>query len=162
MEGGKKAIGDALFTLNADDIFIGHNPKNVNSAKVIQKLEFHSIGTQFMSRQGCIIPDIVISKLLHHEFIGSLFSVITETAAKIHSIRRLSRMIPENEERKRPPWGEDRRGGISYPCFQNSNLSFIQLLARQKLKKNYFPLLAEDLQTAIRSNFITKNTKTNL
>lgn len=46
-EAAKVVINYAFDFLNASDIFAGHNPNNINSKKVLERLGFHFIGDEY-------------------------------------------------------------------------------------------------------------------
>lgn len=51
------AVIDYAFTmLKAEGLFAGHNPQNVGSQKVLNKLGFHYIGDEFYEHTGLYHP----------------------------------------------------------------------------------------------------------
>jgi len=55
-ETARAVIGYAFDALNAADLFAGHNPNNLNSAKVLQKLGFHYTHGEFYAPTGLYHP----------------------------------------------------------------------------------------------------------
>jgi len=55
-EAAKAVIRYALFDLDANGLFAGHNPNNTNSRKVLEKLGFTYVGDEFYEPTGLYHP----------------------------------------------------------------------------------------------------------
>ena len=62
VEAAKAVITYAFDVLRAESLFAGHNPHNVNSAKVLKKLGFSYIGEEFYAPTGLNHPSYVLKK----------------------------------------------------------------------------------------------------
>ena len=62
MEAAKAGIAYAFDTLQAEILFAGHNPQNVNSAKVLKKLGFSYVGDEFYAPTGLNHPSYTLEK----------------------------------------------------------------------------------------------------
>lgn len=60
MEAAKAAIAYAFDVLQAESLFAGHNPHNVNSAKVLKKLGFSYVGNEFYAPTGLKHPSYIL------------------------------------------------------------------------------------------------------
>jgi RimJ/RimL family protein N-acetyltransferase len=61
-EAAGAVIKYAFDTLQADSLFAGHNPHNVNSAKVLKKLGFSYVGDAFYAPTGLNHPSYLLKK----------------------------------------------------------------------------------------------------
>lgn len=55
-EAANAVINYAFHSLNASDLFAGHNPNNVNSKKILERLGFHYINDEFYELTGLYHP----------------------------------------------------------------------------------------------------------
>ncbi len=55
-EAAKAVINYAFSQLGASDLFAGHNPNNLNSRKILERLGFHYIGDEFYEPTGLYHP----------------------------------------------------------------------------------------------------------
>ncbi|MCM1217455.1 MAG: GNAT family N-acetyltransferase [Lachnospiraceae bacterium] len=55
-EAAKAVITYAFTRLSADKLFAGHNPKNVNSPRILARLGFHYIGDEYYAPTGLYHP----------------------------------------------------------------------------------------------------------
>ena len=62
VEAAKAVIAYAFDVLQAESLFAGHNPHNVNSAKVLKKLGFFCVGDEFYAPTGLNHPSYVLEK----------------------------------------------------------------------------------------------------
>ena len=68
VEAAQTVISYAFETLQADSLFAGHNPRNVNSAKVLKKLGFALVGEEFYAPTGLNHPSYVLKKPMSCRF----------------------------------------------------------------------------------------------
>ena len=61
-EAAEAVIRMAFADLDAAELFAGHNPKNVNSAKVLKKLGFVYTGDEFYPPTGLYHPSYILKK----------------------------------------------------------------------------------------------------
>ena len=62
VEAARAVINYAFSTLEADSLFAGHNPENIASARVLKKLGFKFIGTEFYSPTGLYHPSYKLER----------------------------------------------------------------------------------------------------
>lgn len=62
VEAAKAVIIYAFAVLQAESLFAGHNPRNVNSAKVLKKLGFSYMGDEFYEPTGLHHPSYLLQK----------------------------------------------------------------------------------------------------
>lgn len=67
-EAARAVIQYAFDILQADSLFAGHNPRNVNSGKVLRKLRFTCIGEEFYAPTGLNHPSYLLKRPLAFRF----------------------------------------------------------------------------------------------
>lgn len=85
VEAATAVIRYAFDVLGADSLFAGHNPQNVNSAKVLKKLGFTCIGEEFYAPTGLNHPSYLLKRPMSYRFateadVGLILQFIRELA----------------------------------------------------------------------------------
>ncbi len=85
VEAAKAVIAYAFDVLQAESLFAGHNPHNINSAKVLKKLGFSYLGEEFYAPTGLNHPSYLLKKSLQYRFatesdVGLILQFIRELA----------------------------------------------------------------------------------
>lgn len=68
VEAANAVVVYAFDVLQAESLFAGHNPYNVNSAKVLKKLGFTFVGEEFYAPTGMNHPSYVLKKPMSCRF----------------------------------------------------------------------------------------------
>ena len=68
VEAARAVISYAFETLQTDSLFAGHNPRNVNSAKVLKKLGFSFVGEEFYAPTGLHHPSYILKDPASNHF----------------------------------------------------------------------------------------------
>lgn len=77
-EAAGAAIAYAFAVLQADSLFAGHNPHNVNSATVLKKLGFSYTGEEFYGPTGLNHPSYLLKKPLQYRFAGDTLAELAQ------------------------------------------------------------------------------------
>ena len=78
VDASRAVIGYAFEVLEADSLFAGHNPQNINSGKVLNKLEFSCVGEEFYAPTGLNHPSYLLKRPIPYRIAGKTLTELAQ------------------------------------------------------------------------------------